>query len=141
MRWPLWSPAPDDTIDVVAVGGRPWMIRLQAPLHQWSGPARARRGRRLGRQLATACCRGCWPSGHGGRSGAEDASVMTRLAHVRRPRDVPGPSRSVGVGLGDGEGDAVDVLVQSAGVGAGVGTKGAVGLLGAALQDIKAVIE
>src|SRR5829696_5905212 len=58
-----------------------------------------------------------------------------------KTRDDPGPSRSVGVGLGDGEGDAVDVLVQPAGVGAGVGAEGAVGLLGAALQDVEAVIE
>src|SRR5215208_4924340 len=54
---------------------------------------------------------------------------------------VSGAFEVCGAVSGDGEGDAVDVLVQSAGVGAGVGTKGAVGLLGAALQDVKAVIE
>ena len=45
------------------------------------------------------------------------------------------------LGLGEGERDPVDVLVQPASVGAGVGTEGAVGLLGAALQHVEAVVE
>src|SRR5215216_5681558 len=142
VRWRSGLQASDDTIDVVAVGGRPWMILLQAPLHRWLVPARIGCERSPGRQAPTSCCRGChanWPGWVWWLLGM--VSVMTGLAHPRRPRDNPGPSRSVEPWLGQGERDPVDVLVQSAGVGAGVGTEGAVGLLGAALQDVEAVIE
>src|SRR5215207_5798449 len=66
-----------------------------------------------------------------------DLSVRRYLKGPGRP----GAFEVCGLGLGEREGDPVDVLVQPAGVGAGVGTEAAVGLLGAALEDVEAVVE